>query len=72
MGKLARKKAPQVAGLMSGTSADGVDVVAFDVLPCRPALVMHFRKVDLTRALEILKQNDEFLRPAFAQRGEPA
>lgn len=38
----------------------------------KAALVMHFRKVDLKRALEILRENDEFLRPAIAPREEPA
>ena len=38
----------------------------------KAALVMHFRQVDLTRALEILAENDEFLRPAIAPREEPA
>ncbi|MHC4519277.1 MAG: N-acetylmuramic acid 6-phosphate etherase [Planctomycetota bacterium] len=35
----------------------------------KAALVMHFRKVDLKRALEILRENDEFLRPAVTPPG---
>jgi len=38
----------------------------------KAAPVMHFRQVDLTRVLEILKENDEFLRPAVAPSEEPA
>ncbi len=33
----------------------------------KPALVMHFRAVDLDRALEILKENHELLRPSIAE-----
>ncbi|MEJ2702802.1 MAG: anhydro-N-acetylmuramic acid kinase [Sedimentisphaerales bacterium] len=38
----------------------------------KAALVMHFRRVDLIRALAILKENGEFLRPAISQPEEPA
>jgi N-acetylmuramic acid 6-phosphate etherase len=38
----------------------------------KAAIVMHFRRVDLIRALEILKENGEFLRPAIFQPEEPA
>jgi len=38
----------------------------------KPALVMHFRRVGLIRALTILKENDEFLRPAISRPEEPA
>jgi N-acetylmuramic acid 6-phosphate etherase len=37
----------------------------------KAALVMHFRRVDLLRALAILKENGEFLRPAISQPEEP-
>jgi N-acetylmuramic acid 6-phosphate etherase len=37
----------------------------------KAALVMHFRRVDLIRALAILKENGEFLRPAISQPEEP-
>jgi len=38
----------------------------------KAAIVMHFRRVDLVRALVILKENGEFLRPAMSQHEEPA
>jgi N-acetylmuramic acid 6-phosphate etherase len=38
----------------------------------KAAIVMHFRRVDLIRALAILKENGEFLRPAIFQPEEPA
>ncbi len=38
----------------------------------KAAIVMHFRRVDLIRALAILKENGEFLRPAISQPEEPA
>jgi len=38
----------------------------------KAALVMHFRRVDLIRALAILKENGEFLRPAISQPEELA
>ena len=38
----------------------------------KAALVMHFRRVDLIRALAILKENGEFLRPAISRPEEPA
>jgi len=38
----------------------------------KAAIVMHFRRVDLVRALVILKENGEFLRPAISQPEEPA
>ncbi|MEA3224820.1 MAG: N-acetylmuramic acid 6-phosphate etherase [Planctomycetota bacterium] len=38
----------------------------------KTAIVMHFRRVDLIRALAILKENGEFLRPAISQPEEPA
>ena len=38
----------------------------------KAAIVMHFRRVDLIRALAILKENGEFLRPAISQSEEPA
>ena len=38
----------------------------------KAAVVMHFRRVDLIRALAILKENGEFLRPAISQPEEPA
>ena len=38
----------------------------------KAAIVMHFRRVDLVRALAILKENGEFLRPAISQPEEPA
>ncbi len=38
----------------------------------KAAIVMHFRQVDLIRALAILKENGEFLRPAISQPEEPA
>ena len=37
----------------------------------KAAIVMHFRRVDLIRALAILKENGEFLRPAISQSEEP-
>jgi N-acetylmuramic acid 6-phosphate etherase len=37
----------------------------------KAAIVMHFRRVDLIRALAILKENGEFLRPAISQPEEP-
>ncbi|MBN2314186.1 MAG: N-acetylmuramic acid 6-phosphate etherase [Sedimentisphaerales bacterium] len=37
----------------------------------KAALVMHFRRVDLIRALAILKENGEFLRPAISLPEEP-
>jgi len=36
----------------------------------KAALVMHFRRVNLIRALAILKENGEFLRPAISQHEE--
>ncbi|MDI6448593.1 N-acetylmuramic acid 6-phosphate etherase [Anaerobaca lacustris] len=38
----------------------------------KPALVMHFRRVDLNQALDILKENHELLRPAIAESTESA
>ncbi len=38
----------------------------------KAAIVMHFRRVDLIRALAILKENGEFLRPAISQPEELA
>ncbi len=38
----------------------------------KAAIVMHFRRVDLTDALAILKENGEFLRPSISQPEEPA
>lgn len=38
----------------------------------KAAIVMHFRRVDRVRALAILKENGEFLRPAISQPEEPA
>ena len=38
----------------------------------KPALVMHFRRVDLDQALDILKENHELLRPAIAESTESA
>lgn len=38
----------------------------------KAALVMHFRRVDLNRALDILKENHELLRPAIAESTESA
>jgi N-acetylmuramic acid 6-phosphate etherase len=38
----------------------------------KAALVMHFRDVSLAQALQILKENDELLRPAIAQSIESA
>jgi N-acetylmuramic acid 6-phosphate (MurNAc-6-P) etherase len=38
----------------------------------KAAPVMHFRQVDLKRALAILKENNEYLRPAIAPSEEPA
>jgi N-acetylmuramic acid 6-phosphate etherase len=38
----------------------------------KAAIVMHFRRVDLIRALAILEENGEFLRPAIFQPEEPA
>jgi N-acetylmuramic acid 6-phosphate etherase len=38
----------------------------------KAAIVMHFRRVDLVRALGILKENGEFLRPAISKPEEPA
>lgn len=38
----------------------------------KAALVMHFRHVDLNRALDILKENHELLRPAIAEFTESA
>jgi len=38
----------------------------------KAAIVMHFRRVDLIRALSILKENGEFLRPAISRPEEPA
>lgn len=37
----------------------------------KAAIVMHFRRVDLIRALAILKENSEFLRLAISQIEEP-
>jgi len=58
MTKLSR---PRAARLL--TRADG---------KVKAAIVMHFRQVDLIRALAILKENGEFLRPAISQPEEPA
>lgn len=38
----------------------------------KPALVMHFRRVDLNQALDILKENHGLLRPAIAEFTESA
>lgn len=38
----------------------------------KPALVMHFRRVDLNQAVDILKENHELLRPAIAESTESA
>ena len=38
----------------------------------KAAIVMHFRRVNLIRALAILKENGEFLRPAISQPEESA
>ena len=38
----------------------------------KAAIVMHVRQVDLIRALAILKENGEFLRPAISQPEGPA
>ncbi len=52
------KKTPRVVGLMSGTSAEG---------RLRAAIVMHVCGVHLLEALDILKDNNELLRPAIAE-----
>jgi len=82
------KKTTRVVGLMSSTSADGVDAAVVDVtglsrrrarslFGCaegrlKAAIVMHFRGVHLPEALEILKENSELLRPAIVESEESA